>query len=215
MPNAMIKKICFILILVFTFLLLTISFCYVNGVSEYSIARNNLDASDYKGAVTHFARAINWYLPYVSYVNESAENIIKIASMYESQENVAEAKYTYMILRGALYSVRSAYSPGERYLIVCNERIAELSSRKNDGTDAGAVNITKKEERLNLLNEDVGGGFWTVISSLTFILWVTAMLYLIMQIFKNNVVKLNSNAIITILLLTTSYIIWLISLVKT
>ncbi len=190
----------------------------MSGKNENIIADRALKFGLYDDAVVHFSRSIGWYLPWASYFDDSAEKILMIAQQYENKGEYKKAKYAYNILRGAIYSVRSTYTPGEAYLAQCNERIAELSASavvasSPDGTER---DFTGEKERFMRLLGDTGepSVFWSSLASISFVLWVAFVLALIFSLFKNNLVNFSRDVILILILLTVAYTLWLVSLVK-
>lgn len=192
--------------------ILIISYTYYNGNNEYNLALDALDLKDNDNAIVHFARAIGWYLPNASYFNKSIDSMMAIAKGYEENSRDEDAKYVYNLLRGSIYSVRSTYTPASERLAICNEKIAKLSAKSV--TEGSGHNYLKtKEEFLDFLRDnDKPDIFWSSFASIFFIGWTLSTLFLIMILFKNNVVNFNKNAIILLIMLSTFYILWLISL---
>jgi hypothetical protein len=209
------SKIKFISLIVLVSLAIVTSYCYLSGENEYKIAENALKAKDHESALKHFARAINWYLPGASYVEDSINNILSIGEHYEESGRSQDAKYAYNILRGAIFSVRSTYSPHEEYLQEVNKRLAWLNADSIVKDDPGKDLHGENTEQLSILNKkDKPDIYWSSVASLSFLGWVFATIILIFKLFKNNVVNLNSGVIIISIVFTVFFTVWLISLVK-
>ncbi|MFC1855235.1 hypothetical protein ACFL2A_01655 [Thermodesulfobacteriota bacterium] len=213
--NDMKSRIVFIFELVAIFLLLVVLYCFFSGSNEYKIGKDALDGKDYKNATVHFSRAVSWYLPYASYVSDSLDNLLMIADQYEKAGQADEARYTYLITRGSLYSIRSTYYPKKEYLDIVNEKLATFSAKAVSSSESGEEYIKARDEAMAWLSDsDISNMRWTPIVSLAFLGWVITGLLLIMQLFKNNVVNSGRAVIIKVAVLITFYVIWLITMVK-
>jgi hypothetical protein len=209
------NKITLVFLLILIFISLTISYCYVSGKNEYKIAAEAMKSNDFDSAATHFSRSIGWYVPYALYVEDSINGMMKIAGNYEMQEQDEDAKYVYNILRGALFSIKSTYSPYQKYLKACNEKLAVLNAKSIVVSEDKESFSKEEEEQLRILNEKgKPDAVWSSVASLSFIGWVLAVIFLIINLFKNNIVNLNFKVIITLLVFAMSYVVWLVSLVK-
>ena len=91
------------------------------GKNELLLAEEHLAKKELSMAVTHYERALHWFLPFSQTPYQAAEKLWGIA-----EDQYVEALKTYRILRSAFYSVRSFYTPGENWIHLCNEKIAHL-----------------------------------------------------------------------------------------
>ena len=112
--------------------LLTILKIYINGNEEFSKAEELFNKNDYTQATTHYERAIQWHIPGSSTPALAAEKLWHISLFYESKNLTDEALKTCRLLRGAFYSTRSFFTPGEKWINLCNEKIAHWMASKPD-----------------------------------------------------------------------------------
>tara|TARA_B100001123_G_scaffold415889_1_gene516890 strand:+ start:365 stop:1015 length:651 start_codon:yes stop_codon:yes gene_type:complete len=94
--------------------------------NEYLLAEEFFEKNEIPKAVNHYERAVQWFLPFSKTPNQAAEKLWEIAQNQQIQNQNAEALKTCRILRGAFYSVRSFYTPGEKWIHLCNDKIAHI-----------------------------------------------------------------------------------------
>ncbi|MCA9519827.1 MAG: hypothetical protein KC609_02590, partial [Myxococcales bacterium] len=94
--------------------------------SEFSDGEEELAKHDLDRAITHYRRAIQWYLPANPYVERAVGRLVELAQRAESTGNGALALRAWRDLRGALYSVRSFYQPYSEQIRAAERRIAKL-----------------------------------------------------------------------------------------
>lgn len=99
---------------------------YLNASAELRQAEENYANRLFAEAATHYERSIRWFLPGLSAPDRAAEGLWKTASFYESQGDAENALAAYRRLRGAFYSARSFFTPGQKWIDRCNDKIAAL-----------------------------------------------------------------------------------------
>ncbi|MBC8284728.1 MAG: hypothetical protein H8E32_13010 [Nitrospinae bacterium] len=132
-------------------------------------------------AITHFERAIQWYIPGSATATLAAENLWEIALQYESKNLTEEALKTCRLLRGAFFSTRSFWTPGKKWINRCNEKIAHWMASKPGSTNLNSLSFENhKVKILEKLQADrppstLGG----LLTEIGFFGWVTcAVLFL-------------------------------------
>ena len=126
-------------------------------------------------AFDHYERVIHWHVPFLSLSDDAAENMWAYALNYEKQGSTEKALNAYRVLRGAFYAARSLYTPGQDWIVRCNEKIAGLMASKPaySATDQKKSFEERKTEYLKLLSrEKPPHPQWALLTEIGFIGWV-------------------------------------------
>ena len=145
-----------------------------NAYDEWNHAET-LAATKPERALEHYERVIHWHVPFLSLSDDAAGKMWTYALNYEKQGNIEKALNTYRILRGAFYAARSLYTPGQDWILRCNEKIAGLMASKPADTEAEQKKSydERKAEYLQLLSrEKPPHPEWALLTELSFIGWV-------------------------------------------
>ncbi len=165
--------------------LLMILKIYLNGNEELSKAEELFSKNNYTQATTHYERAIQWHIPGSSTPTLAAEKLWRISLFYESKNLTDEALKTCRLLRGAFYSTRSFFTPGEKWINLCNEKIAHWMASKPDMTNEPPLSFENRKNRFleNLQVDRPPSTFWGILTEVGFFGWVAcAALFLIKAI---------------------------------
>ena len=155
---------------------------HLNGNEEFSIAEELFRKNNYTKATTHYERAIQWHIPGSSIPTLAAEKLWHISLFYESKNQTDEALKTCRLLRGAFYSTRSFFTPGKKWINLCNEKIAHWMASKPDLINEAPRSFeSRKKKFLNNLQADRSPyTFWAILTEVGFFGWVAcAVLFLI------------------------------------
>lgn len=165
-------------------LVFTVVKVFITGKKEFRIAEEYLAKHELTQAVNHYERAIQWHMPFSQTPNQAAEKLWTIAQDFQVQNRIPESLKTYRLLRGAFYSVRSIYTPGKKWIQLCNEKIAHLMA-KNFIASQPKTTITfnqKKSQYLELLQADRPPYiFASVVNEIGFFGWVASALLFIVK----------------------------------
>jgi hypothetical protein len=165
--------------------LLMILKIYLNGNKEFSTAEELFIKNNYTQAIVHYERAIQWHIPGSSTPALAAEKLWRIGLFYESKNLTDEALKTYRLLRGAFYSTRSFFTPGKKWINLCNEKIAHWMASKPDITNKTPLSFENRKNRFlkNLQADRPPSTFWGILTEVGFFGWVAcAALFLIKAI---------------------------------
>jgi hypothetical protein len=154
--------------------LLMILKAYLNGNEEFSRAEELFSNHNYTQATTHYERAIQWYIPGSSTPALAAEKLWSITLFYESKNLTDDALKTCRLLRGAFYSTRSFFTPGEKWINLCNEKIAHWMASKPDMTNETPLSFKSRKNRFleNLQANKSPSTFGGIITEVGFFGWV-------------------------------------------
>ncbi len=147
--------------------------------NEFLLAENYHAKSEHLQAITHYERALHWFLPFSQTPHLAAEKLWAIAEYYQTQNQIAEALKTYRILRSAFYSIRSITTPGENWIHRCNDKIAHLMALNflNSQETPNADFAEKKSQYLVLLEANRPPfTFPSLMTELGFFGWVSSIL---------------------------------------
>jgi hypothetical protein len=165
-------------------ILLTCVKILMTGKNEFLLAEDHLAKNELSKAVNHYEKALHWFLPFSRTPYQAAEKLWEIAQNQQTQNQSIEALKTYRILRGAFYSVRSIYTPGKKWIHLCNEKIAHLMAVKfiESHEQPKTTFAEKKSEYLDLLETDRPPfTFASIISVIGFFGWTASILLFIFK----------------------------------
>jgi hypothetical protein len=194
--------------------LLTFLKVYLHGNEEFSIAEESFRKNNYSKATTHYERAIQWHIPGSSIPTLAAEKLWHISLFYESKNQTDEAMETCRLLRGAFYSTRSFFTPGEKWINLCNEKVAHWMASKPDLINEVPLSFeSRKNKFLNDLQADRPPyTFWALLTEIGFFGWVAfASLFLIKAITPTAGLKLGPVFIYSTVFLLF-YAIWILGM---
>lgn len=157
---------------------------YLSAQNEFNAGEQFLSQAKPGRAIDHYVRAIKWHLPGLGTADKAATRVFEMAEHYESKRFNERALEIYRTLRGAFYSTRSFFTPGEKWIARCNEKIATLMAQAP--ATAPAIASKSFEERrlenLRLLERDRSPNVaWSLVSEAGFIGWVGCLVGLIVQ----------------------------------
>lgn len=162
--------------------ILTFLKVYLTGKEELSIAEVLFSKNNYTEATTHYERAIQWHIPGSSTPALAAEKLWNISLFYESKNLTDEALKTCRLLRGAFYSTRSFFTPGEKWINLCNEKIAHWMASKPDLINKTPLSFESRKNKFlkNLQADRSPYTSWSILTEVGFFGWVAcAALFLI------------------------------------
>ena len=151
---------------------------------EFVLAEEHLAKNELSKSITHYERALHWFLPFSKTPYLAAEKLWSIDQKLQNQNKNAEALKTYRILRSSFYSVRSTYTPGKKWIDLCNEKIAHLMAVNftDSKENQKATFAEKKSQYLILLEEDrTPFTFPSIMSEIGFFGWVSSILLFIFK----------------------------------
>lgn len=99
---------------------------YISSTMELQEAEKFAAGDSPVEAVAHYERAMHWYLPLGGVQDRAAEGLWKIAVRQESAGDLENAINGYRLLRAAFYSTRSFFTPGQKWIALCNDKIAHI-----------------------------------------------------------------------------------------
>jgi len=167
--------------------LLTVFTCIkivTNSKNEFDLAEEHLSRNELSKSITHYARALHWFLPFSKTPSLAAEKLWAIGQKLQTQNNSVEALKTYRILRSSFYSIRSIYTPGKKWIHLCNEKIAHLMAvRFIESQKNPAISLDdKKSLYLVLLEKDRPPyTFPSIMCEIGFFGWVASILLFIFK----------------------------------
>ncbi len=188
MTHALLKKKIGIALLCFFLVILMVVFkVYLSSRQEFKTAEIALDEKNYRRAITHYERAILWYLPFGGYVDRSAAQLWHIAEMLETQDKKL-ALESYRSLRSAFYATRSLYTPGKPWIDRANPKIARLMAEETTYSEADRKKsiAQKTQEALAILQRPMKPDpFWSFVLEIGFLGWVCGVLAFIWRGFRD------------------------------
>jgi tetratricopeptide (TPR) repeat protein len=119
-----------ILSLVCVLILSTLAKVYLNSRDEFILAEELVSKNNVAEAVAHYERSLQWHVPGSNLQDRAAEGLWNVAQKFETEKDFENAINAYRLLRGAFFSVRSFYTPGQDWILRCNEKIAVLMAAK-------------------------------------------------------------------------------------
>ncbi len=156
---------------------------YFNGKEELIIAEEFFKNKNHAQAMTHYERAIQWHIPGSGIAEIAAEKLWKITLSYESASLTNEALKSCRLLRGAFYSTRSLWTPGKKWINLCNEKIAQLMVSQSDiiKTDHGYLEEKKKRLLEKLQADKPPSTLGSILTEVGFFGWVTCTVLFLLK----------------------------------
>ncbi len=157
-----------------------------NAYDEWDRAQT-LETTAPDKAMEHYERVIHWHVPFLSLSDEAAQKMWDYAADREQQGDVEQALNTLRILRGAFYAARSFYTPGQDWIVRCNEKIAALMASKPgySAADRNKSYDERQAEYLELLSrERPPHAGWAVLTEIGFGGWVACAFLFIFKGFS-------------------------------
>jgi len=167
----------FIILFFLTFLKI-----YFNGKEELARAEELFEHKNLSQAVNHYERAIQWHIPGSDTSSIAANKLWEITLSYESKNQIEDALKSCRLLRGAFYSTRSFWTPGKKWIDLCNEKIAHLMTVKSDPKkENGGSFESRKNKFLEKLQADRSPStLGSILTEIGFFGWITcAVLFLV------------------------------------
>jgi hypothetical protein len=113
----------------------------------------------------------------------AAEKLWNITLSYESKNLTEEALKSCRILRGAFFSTHSLWTPGQKWINLCNEKIAQLMVNKSDILKTDQASLKKKKKRLleKLQADKPPSTLGSILTEVGFFGWVTCAVLFILK----------------------------------
>jgi len=108
--------------------------------AEQALARN-----DTAGAVKHYGRCLNWYVPW-GRAETAAERLLALGRSLAGQGREAEAVQALTRMRSGLYGARSLFTPRSDLIAEAEPLLARLRARQKLGPTASPAAVSKQAE---------------------------------------------------------------------
>ncbi len=190
---------------------------YLSSLKEFKTAEAAYAQADYLRAVTHYERAILWYLPFGGIVDRAAAQLWAIAESLETEDKPL-ALEAYRSLRSAFYATRSFYTPGQDWIHRANPKIASLMAEETHYSEADRNKslAQKTEEALAILERPMKPDpFWSIVLVIGFLGWVAGTLIFIWRAFREGGTQIIAKrGFLWGSLVVLSYALWIIGMMK-
>ena len=113
------------LLTVFLALLILTGALEYRAGSELKQARDWVNDSDLNQALTHYSRALNWYVPFGS-AGKAARELLALGLELKARGDTVHARLALSRLRSGLYGSRSLYTPQHGIIQQAEPHLAEL-----------------------------------------------------------------------------------------
>lgn len=162
---------------------LTVLKIYFNGKEELALAEELFAHKNLTQAMDHYERSIQWHIPGSDISSIAAEKLWNITLSYESANQFEEALKSCRLLRGALYSTRSFWTPGKKWINLCNEKIAHLMAAKSDPIKGNENSFeSRKNNFLKKLQADKSPStLGSILTEVGFFGWVACAVLFLLQ----------------------------------
>jgi len=160
-------------VLLFLAAVLVVKVTY-NARQELAHGEDAYTNGAYHVAITHYARAIKWYTPGSTTVQQAVERLWQLGTAAETWNDWPLALEAYQSLRSGLYAVQSFYGPYQSWIPKSEERIAPLLAKTKAGTEQDAAKLAQDTARFAMqLQRHVGPHLgWSVLVEIGFLGWV-------------------------------------------
>ena len=197
-------------------LFLTLLKIYFKGKEELFIADELFKKKNLSQAIVHLERSIQWHIPGSEISELAAEKLWNITLSYETENKVDDALKSCRLLRGAFFSTRSIWTPGKKWINLCNEKIAYLMAVKSGPAEVDGVSFEKRKSkyRQKLQTDRPPSVSGSLLTEIGFFGWVTcAILFLLKAITPTTGLK-SKPALIFSTAFFLFYGIWILGMFK-
>lgn len=159
---------------------------YINATAELQQGEEFAKGGSQAEAVTHYERAILWYLPGAGVQDRAADGLWKIAVDYESAGDLENAINSYRLLRGAFYAARSFFTPGQKWIALCDDKIARIMALQPPYSESDKTKTfeQRKAEALAILTADKPPYLrWALLGEVGFLGWLACAFMFIIRAF--------------------------------
>jgi hypothetical protein len=205
----------FSLITVIALIILALTVEY-RARSELKQARDCVNGSDINRALTHYSRALNWYVPFGS-AGKAAEELLALGLDLKARGDTVHARLALSRLRAGLYGSRSLYIPKGGIIKQAEPHLAELMALVKLGSEAEPSALEAQTGTyLDLLSKpaqpSTGPG---LAASAGFLIWTAAIL---LFIFRSRlgwipVERGRNRALILVIICVLGFVIWLAGMI--
>ncbi len=190
---------------------------YLEGRRDLALGHEALARGELTDAIVYLDRALHWYLPGASFVEDAASTLWRIGQDAETKEDFETALLAYRTLRSVFYAARSTYTPGKDWIARCDERIAELVADKPDFA-ARRPEMTREERRKEVLDDlkrdNAPDVFWSIMVEIGFFGWVGCTIAFIMLVFRGERGFSGRYALVFGFLVILFYGLWIVGMAK-
>ena len=169
--------------LLFVVVILVIKTVY-SARQEFVYGEQAVARGEYAVAITHYERAIKWYMPGSPAVRHAVERLWQLGTEAETRGDWHLALEAYQSLRASLYAVQSFYVPYQSWIPKSEERIAPLLAKTKAGAEQVEDKLAQDTARFAMqLQRHVGPYLgWSVLVEIGFLGWVGATVGLIWHV---------------------------------
>lgn len=189
---------------------------YFSSRGEFRLAEGALSNGEYREAITHYERAILWYLPIGGFVDASAQGLWDIGVMFEEEDKKLSLE-TYRTLRSSFYATRSFYTPGEQWIDRTNKKIALLMAQEppySEEDKKKSVEQRRKEALAILERPMKPNPAWSIILEIGFWGWVSGTFLFIFRSFGPDYKIIPRQGIFWGGVVILFYAMWIIGMMK-
>lgn len=94
--------------------------------NQFELGEDALRRGDFAGAVAGFESTIHMYIPFHPTIEKAAEQLWRIAEGNEKLGDVNRSLIAYRSLRSSFYADHWLVTPGEKWIVRCDKKIAAL-----------------------------------------------------------------------------------------
>ncbi|MEE9555836.1 MAG: hypothetical protein V3V76_01145 [Candidatus Adiutricales bacterium] len=150
--------------------------------SELKQARDYVNGSAINQALTHYSRALNWYVPFGS-AGKAADELLALGLELKAQGRSAEARLALSRLRAGLYGSRSIFTPRRGIIKQAEPHLAELMALDKLGAKAEPSALKSQTKTyLDLLSKPARPSTGPALAAAGgFLIWTAAVLLFIFR----------------------------------
>lgn len=154
---------------------------FLSSRAEFREAEAALAKGADREAITHYERAILWYLPVGGYVEPAAEALWRLGTLLEEKDKKL-ALEAFRSLRSAFYATRSFYTPGQEWIDRSDQKIAALMAQAPPYSEGDKKKTVEQRttEALAILKMPLKPhAGWSIVLEIGFWGWVSGVLLFI------------------------------------
>ena len=154
---------------------------------ERGLALEALERRDSDGALRHYSRALNWYVPFGT-AETAAEELLEMGLKWDKEGRDNEAVLALSRMRSGLYGARSLYTPRRDLISRAEPVLARLRAKAKLGAQAPASDLVRQARiYLDLMQRPARPALGPALAAAGgFLIWVISALVFIARFFSGN-----------------------------
>ena len=205
--------VCIILVLSCWVVLLSLKISYASR-QELQRGDDAAQRDAYQAAIMHYERAIKWYMPWSTSVQQAVEHLWEVGTAAEQRSEWTVALEAYRSLRASLYAVQSFYQPYPEWISKSEAKIARLMAQTSGAGPAADDQIAPHTARFTkmLQRDTTPHRGWSLLAVGGFLGWVGGTIGFLWRVFPTGQIQRWQSAVGWGSAVLLAFTVWIIGL---